>query len=154
MIKFFLKKVDYFLKGNRTTPSWVTFTASKCLIGDLAKQQKNLYTENSLFDSKRMIGRYYLDEEIQNYIKVWPFKVVDREGKPKYQVKFKGEVKEFSPEEVSSMVLTKLKEISEYYLGTKVTEAVICCPPYFNDSQRSATRDAGLYLDLFNYYCV
>jgi L1 cell adhesion molecule like protein len=113
------------------------------LIGDPAKAQGSLNPENSLFDSKRMIGRRYNDAEIQNDIKVWPFKVVDRSGKPMYQVKFKGETKEFSPEEISSMVLIKMKEISESYLGTKVTEAVITCPAYFNDSQRSATKDAG-----------
>lgn len=124
------------------------------MIGDPAKEQANLNPENSLFDSKRMIGRRYSDQEIQNDIKVWPFKVVDREGKPKYQVKFKGDVKEFSPEEISSMILTKMKEISECYLGTKVTETVITCPACFNFSQRSAIIDAGLYFELlyFHYY--
>lgn len=83
-----------------------------------------------------MIGHRYDDNEIQNDIKHWPFKVLNRSGKPMYQVKYKGETKEFSPEEISSMVLSKMKEISEAYLGHKVTEAVVTCPAYFNDSQR------------------
>jgi L1 cell adhesion molecule like protein len=130
-------------QGNRTTPSWVAFTPSERLIGDAAKAQGNLNPENSLFDSKRMIGRRFTDEEVQNDIKSWPFKVIAQGEKPMYQVKYRGETKYFSPEEISSMVLTKMKEISEAYLGCKVTEAVITCPAYFNDSQRSATKDAG-----------
>ncbi|KAH7814864.1 putative cytosolic heat shock 70 protein [Monocercomonoides exilis] len=130
-------------QGNRTTPSWVAFTPTERLIGDAAKNQGNMNPENSLFDSKRMIGRRFSDNEIQNDMKHWPFKVVDRSGKPMYQVKYKGETKEFSPEEISSMVLSKMKDISEVYLGHKVTEAVVTCPAYFNDSQRQATKDAG-----------
>jgi L1 cell adhesion molecule like protein len=130
-------------QGNRTTPSWVAFTPTERLIGDAAKNQGNMNPENSLFDSKRMIGRRFGDQEIQNDIKHWPFKVIEKEGKPHYSVKYKGETKEFSPEEISSMVLSKMKEISEAYLGHKVTEAVVTCPAYFNDSQRQATKDAG-----------
>ena len=130
-------------QGNRTTPSWVAFTPTERLVGDAAKNQGNMNPENSLFDSKRMIGRRFSDSEIQNDIKHWPFKVIDNSGKPMYQVKFKGEIKTFSPEEISSMVLGKMKDISEAYLGHKVTEAVVTCPAYFNDSQRQATKDAG-----------
>jgi L1 cell adhesion molecule like protein len=136
-------------QGNRTTPSWVAFTPTERLIGDAAKVQESKNPENSLFDSKRMIGRRFSDKEIQDDIKVWPFKVVEKAGKPLYQVKFKGEVKEFSPEEISSMVLIKMKEISESYLGVKVTEAVITCSAHFNDSQRSATKDAGKKIFFF-----
>lgn len=130
-------------QGNRTTPSWVAFTPTERLIGDAAKNQGNMNPDNSLFDSKRMIGRRFTDTEIQNDIKHWPFKIINKDGKPTYQVKFKGETCEFSPEEISSMVLGKMKEISEAYLGHKVTEAVVTCPAYFNDSQRQATKDAG-----------
>lgn len=129
--------------GNRTTPSYVAFNDSERLIGDAAKNQVAMNPQNTVFDAKRLIGRKFDDEKIQGDIKHWPFKVYNDGGKPKLQVEFKGEIKRFAPEEISSMVLTKMREISESYLGSKVTEAVITVPAYFNDSQRQATKDAG-----------
>jgi len=97
----------------------------------------------SLVDAKRLIGRRFDDATVQSDMKHWPFKVVSDGGKPKIQVEYKGETKTFSPEEISSMVLVKMKETAEAYLGQKVTDAVITVPAYFNDSQRQATKDAG-----------
>lgn len=99
--------------------------------------------KNTVFDAKRLIGRRFDDQKIQEDMKHWPFTVINDGGKPKIQVEFKGELKKFAPEEVSSMVLTKMREIAEIYLGSKVTDAVITVPAYFNDSQRQATKDAG-----------
>ncbi|GFQ75612.1 major heat shock 70 kDa protein Aa [Trichonephila clavata] len=99
--------------------------------------------ENTIFDAKRLIGRKYDDPKIQQDLKHWPFKVINQGGKPKLKVEFKGEQKLFNPEEISAMVLTKMKETAEMYLGQKVTDAVITVPAYFNDSQRQATKDAG-----------
>lgn len=99
--------------------------------------------KNTVFDAKRLIGRKFEDPKIQEDMKHWPFTVVNSGGKPKIQVEYKGEVKIFAPEEISSMVLTKMREISETYLGGKVRDAVITVPAYFNDSQRQATKDAG-----------
>lgn len=130
-------------QGNRTTPSYVAFNDSERLIGDAAKNQVAMNPSNTVFDAKRLIGRKYDDPKIQEDIKHWPFKVINDGGKPKIQVEFKGEVKKFAPEEISSMVLTKMKETAEAYLGGKVKDAVITVPAYFNDSQRQATKDAG-----------
>lgn len=130
-------------QGNRTTPSYVAFTDSERLIGDAAKNQVALNPQNTVFDAKRLIGRKFDDPKIQDDIKHWPFKVVSDCGKPKIQIEFKGEKKTFAPEEVSSMVLTKMREIATAYLGTAVTDAVVTVPAYFNDSQRQATKDAG-----------
>nr|ADL27420.1 heat shock protein 70 [Chironomus riparius] len=129
--------------GNRTTPSYVAFTDSERLIGDAAKNQVAMNPQNTVFDAKRLIGRKFDDEKIQADMKHWPFKVYNDCGKPKIQVEFKGEQKRFAPEEISSMVLTKMKETAEAYLGQKVTDAVVTVPAYFNDSQRQATKDAG-----------
>ncbi|CAH2099306.1 unnamed protein product [Euphydryas editha] len=130
-------------QGNRTTPSYVAFTDTERLIGDAAKNQVALNPNNTVFDAKRLIGRKFDDPKIQQDMKHWPFKVVNDCGKPKIQVEFKGEMKRFAPEEISSMVLTKMKETAEAYLGTSVRDAVITVPAYFNDSQRQATKDAG-----------
>ncbi|XP_057661260.1 heat shock protein 68-like [Diorhabda carinulata] len=130
-------------QGNRTTPSYVAFTDTERLLGDAAKGQVALNPSNTVFDAKRLIGRKYDDPKIQQDIKHWPFKVVNDGGKPKIEVEFKGQRKIFAPEEISSMVLTKMKEIAEAYLGTTVRDAVITVPAYFNDSQRQATKDAG-----------
>ncbi|PRT56041.1 Heat shock protein SSA3 [Wickerhamiella sorbophila] len=135
-------------QGNRTTPSFVAFTDSERLIGDAAKNQAAMNPANTVFDAKRLIGRKFDDPETQNDIKHFPFKVIDKGAKPNIQVEFKGETKVFTPEEISAMVLTKMKEIAEAYLGSKVTEAVITVPAYFNDSQRQATKDAGLIAGL------
>ncbi|KAG2210532.1 hypothetical protein INT47_002474 [Mucor saturninus] len=130
-------------QGNRTTPSYVAFTDTERLIGDAAKNQVAMNPHNTVFDAKRMIGRRFGDGEIQADMLHWPFKVIDKEGKPAIQVDFKGETKTFTPEEISSMILVKMKETSEAYLGGTVDSAVITVPAYFNDSQRQATKDAG-----------
>ncbi|CAN3476354.1 heat shock protein Ssa1p [Diutina catenulata] len=135
-------------QGNRTTPSFVAFTDTERLIGDAAKNQAAMNPANTVFDAKRLIGRKFEDPEVKEDMKHFPFKVVDKAGKPAIQVEFKGENKTFSPEEISSMVLTKMKETAESYIGEKVTDAVITVPAYFNDSQRQATKDAGLIAGL------
>ena len=130
-------------QGNKTTPSYAAFTDTERLIGDAAKDQVARNPENSVFDAKRLIGRRFDDATVQSDMKHWPFKVVNDAGKPKIRVQYKGETKQFAPEEISAMVLTKMKETAEAYLGQKVTDAVITVPAYFNDSQRQATKDAG-----------
>lgn len=130
-------------QGNRTTPSYVSFTDTERLVGDGAKNQSALNPKNTVFDAKRLIGRQFNDPMIQDNMKLWPFKVVDLNGKAGIQVEFKGETKTFYPEEISAMVLVKMKEIAESFLGKKVTEAVITVPAYFNDAQRQSTKDAG-----------
>jgi len=129
--------------GNRITPSWVSFTETERLIGEAAKNQGASNPENTVFDVKRLIGRKFNDAEVVRDRKLYPYKIVEREGKPYVQVTYKGETKTFSPEEVSAMILTKMKETAEAYLGKKVTNAVVTCPAYFNDAQRQATKDAG-----------
>lgn len=135
-------------QGNRTTPSYVAFTDTERLIGDAAKNQVALNPNNTVFDAKRLIGRRFDDSTVQADMKHWPFKVVSDGGKPKIRVEYKGEDKTFSPEEISSMVLVKMKEVAEAYLGHKVSNAVITVPAYFNDSQRQATKDAGVIAGL------
>jgi len=130
-------------QGNRTTPSYVAFTDTERLIGDPAKNQAAMNPQDTVFDAKRLIGRKFDDPKIQADMKQWPFTVVNDCGKPKIQVNFKGERKRFAPEEISSMVLTKMKETAEAFLGHSVRDAVITVPAYFNDSQRQATKDAG-----------
>ena len=130
-------------QGNRTTPSHVAFTDTERLVGDAAKQQVARNPQGSIFDAKRLIGRKYDDKTVQSDLKHWPFAVVNRGGKPLIKVPVKGEDKVFTPEEISSMVLTKMKETAEAYLGQTVKDAVITVPAYFNDSQRQATKDAG-----------
>ncbi|XP_068652765.1 heat shock 70 kDa protein-like [Aristolochia californica] len=131
-------------QGNRTTPSYVAFTDTERLIGDAAKNQVAMNPTNTVFDAKRLIGRRFSDPSVQSDMKHWPFKVVAGPGdKPMIIVQYKGEEKRFSPEEISSMVLTKMKETAEAFLGTVVKNAVITVPAYFNDSQRQATKDAG-----------
>ncbi|XP_075873101.1 heat shock 70 kDa protein 1-like [Nelusetta ayraudi] len=135
-------------QGNRTTPSYVAFTDTERLVGDAAKNQVALNPTNTVFDAKRLIGRKLDEPVVQADMKLWPFKVVGHGGKPKIQVEYKGEQKEFHPEEISSMVLVKMKEIAEAYLGQKVSQAVVTVPAYFNDSQRQATKDAGVIAGL------
>ncbi|KAJ3205276.1 70-kilodalton heat shock protein [Entophlyctis luteolus] len=135
-------------QGNRTTPSYVAFTDTERFIGDAAKNQVAMNPTNTVFDAKRLIGRRFADKEVQSDISHWPFKVVDRGTKPMVEVEFKGEKKLFSPEEISSMVLLKMKETAEAFLGTSVKDAVVTVPAYFNDSQRQATKDAGVIAGL------
>uniref|UniRef100_A0A1L8EHY8 Heat shock 70 kDa protein cognate 4 n=1 Tax=Haematobia irritans TaxID=7368 RepID=A0A1L8EHY8_HAEIR len=130
-------------QGNRTTPSYVAFTDTERLIGDAAKNQVAMNPTNTIFDAKRLIGRKFDDAPVQADMKHWPFDVVNVDSKPKIQVVYKDEKKTFFPEEISSMVLAKMKETAEAYLGNAVTNAVITVPAYFNDSQRQATKDAG-----------
>lgn len=130
-------------QGNRTTPSYVAFTETERIIGDAAKNQVAMNPHNTIFDAKRLIGRRTTDSEVQSDMKHWPFKIVDRAGKPHFEVEFRGEQKTFSPEEISSMILLKMKQTAEAYLGKDVPSAVITVPAYFNDSQRQATKDAG-----------
>ena len=135
-------------QGNRTTPSYVGFTDSERLIGDAAKNQVAMNPINTVFDAKRLIGRRFNDVEVQSDMKHWPFKVIDVGGKPMIQAEYKGETKKFTPEEISSMVLLKMKETAEAYLGGTVKDAVVTVPAYFNDSQRQATKDAGVIAGL------
>lgn len=136
-------------QGNRTTPSYVAFTNEERLVGDGAKNQATMNPVNTVHDAKRLMGRTYDDEYVQKDAKLWAFKVIDDgKNKPKVNVDYKGETKSFYPEEISSMVLTKMKEIAETYLGESVTDAVITCPAYFSDSQRQATKDAGIIAGL------
>eukprot|EP00906_Rhabdomonas_costata_P027434 RCo038967 len=131
-------------QGNRTTPSYVAFTDTERLIGDAAKNQVAMNPSNTVFDAKRLIGRRFSEPTVQADMKHWPFKVISKgDDKPVVVVQYKGETKQFLPEEISSMVLTKMKETAESYLGKKVAKAVITVPAYFNDSQRQATKDAG-----------
>lgn len=129
--------------GNRTTPSYVAFTDTERLIGDAAKNQFAMNTANTVFDAKRLIGRRFTDSSVQSDIKHFPYSVVEKDGKPVIKVEYKGDEKIFTPEEISAMVLTKMKETAEAYLGHPVTDAVITCPAYFNDAQRQSTKDAG-----------
>jgi heat shock protein 5 len=131
-------------QGNRITPSVVAFTESgERLIGEAAKNQASLNPTNTVYDAKRLIGRRFDDPEVQRDLKLLPYKIVNKSGKPFIQVQVKGEQKVFSAEEISAMVLQKMKNIAETYLGQKVTRAVVTVPAYFNDAQRQATKDAG-----------
>merc|ERR1712190_112785 len=135
-------------QGNRTTPSYVAFTDTERLIGDPAKNQVAINPTNTIFDAKRLIGRKYDDSTVQSDMKHWPFKVAQHGDKPKLEVEYKNETKTFTPEEISAMVLTKMKETAEAYLGHDVKDAVVTVPAYFNDSQRQATKDAGMIAGL------
>jgi len=131
-------------QGNRTTPSYVSFGAEERLVGDAAKNVASSNPKNTVFDAKRLIGRRLTDSTVVADMKLWPFDVVDAgNGRPQIEVVYKGEKKRFLPEEISAMVLTKMKQTAEAYLGSDVTDAVITVPAYFNDSQRQATKDAG-----------
>jgi len=135
-------------QGNRTTPSYVAFTDNERLIGDAAKNQVAMNPANTVFDAKRLIGRKYDDATVQQDKKHWSFNVVNEDSKPRIQVEHKCERKTFTPEEISAMVLTKMKETAEAYLGTSVKDAVVTVPAYFNDAQRQATKDAGIIAGL------
>tara|TARA_B110000114_G_scaffold174720_1_gene203545 strand:- start:432 stop:2396 length:1965 start_codon:yes stop_codon:yes gene_type:complete len=131
-------------QGNRTTPSYVAFNDKERLIGDAAKNQVSVNPTNTIFDAKRLVGRKVSDEAVKSDMKHWPFTVEpDSDDKPLIKVTYKEELKSFTPEEISSMVLIKMKEIAEAYIGKDVKNAVITVPAYFNDAQRQATKDAG-----------
>ncbi|XP_074270761.1 heat shock 70 kDa protein 18-like [Silene latifolia] len=139
--------------GNRTTPSCVAFTQTHRLIGDAAKHQGPMNPSNTIFETKRLIGRKFDDPIVQDDMKLWPFKVIvdpenSEDNYPRIVVNYKDEEKLFSPEQISSMILVKMKEIAETYLGKEVTDAVVTVPAYFNDAQRKATKDAGVIAGL------
>jgi len=136
-------------QGNRITPSYVAFTEDgERLVGDAAKNQLTTNPENTVFDAKRLMGRMWDDKSVQHDAQFFPFRLKNKGGKPKIVVQVKGEDREFTPEEISAMVLGKMKEIAEQYLGKKVTHAVVTVPAYFNDAQRQATKDAGVIAGL------
>ena len=131
-------------QGDRTTPSYVAFTPDERLVGTSAKNQAALNPKNTVFDAKRLIGRKFNDQSVKSDTTLWPFKVIEEgDNIPAIEVQYKGETKTFHAEEISAMVLTKMKEIAETYLGKPVEHAVITVPAYFNDAQRQATKDAG-----------
>lgn len=131
-------------QGNRITPSYVAFTQEgERLIGDAAKNQLTTNPENTVFDAKRLIGREWSDSSVQHDLKYFPFKVIEKSSKPYIKLDTSAGAKEFSAEEISAMILIKMKETAEAYLGKKVTHAVVTVPAYFNDAQRQATKDAG-----------
>ena len=135
-------------QGNRTTPSIVGFTDTERLIGDAAKDQVVIDPSNTVFNVKRLIGKKYTDLTVQSYKMHWPFEITNDCGKPKIKVKYKSEDKTFSPEEISSMILSKMKETAESYMGQTCKDAVITVPAYFNNTQRQAVKDAGLLAGL------
>jgi len=136
-------------QGNRTTPSYVAFTNEERLIGDSAKNQASMNPKNTIHDAKRLVGRNFNDEHVQADKKLWTFDLEDDgRNKPKISVDYKGERKSYYPEEISSMVLVKMKEIAETYLGKSVKDAVITVPAYFGDAQRQATKDAAVIAGL------
>jgi heat shock protein 5 len=130
-------------QGNRITPSYVAFTENERLIGDAAKNQASINPSNTVFDVKRLIGRGYGDKTVQADKKLLPYDIVDHNGKPYIQVLVEGENKQFAPEEISAMVLGKMRGIAEDFLGKSIKNAVVTVPAYFNDAQRQATKDAG-----------
>jgi heat shock protein 5 len=135
-------------QGNRITPSYVAFTDSERLIGDSAKNQASANPTRTVFDAKRLIGRKFTDKEVQRDLKMFPFKVVDKDSKPCIEIELKDGKKIFQAEEISAMVLTKMKETAEAYLGKDIKHAVVTVPAYFNDAQRQATKDAGVIAGL------
>lgn len=136
-------------QGNRTTPSYVSFSGAERLIGDGAKNQCAMNPKNTVFDAKRLIGRSFDDSTVQRDMQHWPFEVTpDKQRRPLIGVDYNGEHKQFRPEEISSMVLSYMKQVAEAFLGQSVTEAVITVPAYFNDAQRQATKDAGIIAGL------
>jgi len=136
-------------QGNRTTPSYVSFTDTERLVGDAAKASANSNPKNTIFDAKRLIGRKYTDPTVQSDKKIWAYNVsADKDNKPIINVRYKNEDKQFHAEEISAMILQKMKTIAENYLGEEVRDAVVTVPAYFNDSQRQATKDAGVIAGL------
>jgi len=135
-------------QGNRTTPSYVSFTDSESFVGDPAKNQASMNPKNTVYDAKRLIGRNFNDPHTQEDIRNFTYDVIDKAGKPIIKVQDHGETKEYAPEQISSMILMKMKSTAETYLGKEVKDAVITVPAYFNDSQRQSTKDAGVIAGL------
>ena len=135
--------------GNRTTPSVVGFTEDERLVGDAAKNQSTMNPTNTIFDAKRLIGRKFNEQVVQQDMQHWPFKVIQGDGgRPKFEVQWKGETKQFFPEEISAMILGKMRDVAQTQITDKITDAVVTVPAYFNDSQRQATKDAGIIAGL------
>ena len=134
--------------GNRTVPSYVSFTSEERLIGEAAKSNAASNPKNTIFDIKRLMGRTFDDPVVQDEIKHLPYKIINKNNKPVVEVEYKGEIKEFTPEEISSMILYKMKEIAESYIGHKIDDAVVTVPAYFTDAQRQATKDAASIIGL------
>lgn len=130
-------------QGNRITPSYVAFTETERLIGEAAKNQVTLNSKNTVHDAKRLIGRRFDEESVNRATKSFSYNIINSNGKPMIDVEYKGEQQTYSPEQIASMVLQKMKKIAEDYLGQAVKDAVITVPAYFNDAQRTATKDAG-----------
>ena len=130
-------------QGNRTTPSFVGFTEEDRLIGDPAKSMASTNPKNTVYDAKRLIGRNYNDDAVQHDMKHYSYSLINKNNKPLIQVNYKNELKEYTPEEISSMILYKMKQIAEAFLGSEVNDAVITVPAYFNDAQRQSTKDAA-----------
>jgi len=130
-------------QGSRITPSWVAFTDTERLVGEAAKNQGAINPTNTVFDVKRLIGRRFDDEHVQRDAKLLPYKIINRDGSPNIEVEIRGEKKVFTPEQISAMILGKMKETAEAYLGEPVKRAVVTVPAYFNDAQRQATKDSG-----------
>lgn len=135
-------------QGNRITPSYVAFDGADRFIGDSAKNQASINPSNTIFDVKRLIGRSINDPDVQKDARLFPFTITDKDKKPHIKVTHNGEDKQYSPEEISGMILGKMKSISEDFLGKSVTNAVVTVPAYFNDAQRQATKDAGTIASL------
>merc|ERR1719469_1703282 len=131
-------------QGNRITPSYVAFTEGERLVGDAAKNQATINPENTVFDVKRLIGRKYTDKSVQAEKKLVPYDIVSDKDKPVVEVTLGGEKKRFAPEEVSAMILSKMRQTAETFLGKEIKNAVVTVPAYFNDAQRQATKDAGV----------
>ncbi|KAG8707106.1 ATPase with role in protein import into the ER [Ceratobasidium sp. 395] len=130
-------------QGNRVTPSWVGFSGNERLIGDTAKQVFHTIPSQTIFDAKRLLGRRFDDVSLREDARHWPFKIIDNHGHPAFEVEFQGKTKIFTPQEISAMILSRLKETAQAYLGHPVTHAVVTVPAYFNDEQRQATKHAG-----------
>nr|XP_039268021.1 heat shock 70 kDa protein 1-like [Styela clava] len=130
-------------EGSKVTPSCVSFADTEILIGDRAKNEASMNISSLIIEMKRLIGRTYDDPNVQNDLKLLGFKVINKDNKPQIQVNYRNNVTTFYPEEISAMVLGVLKEDAEAYIGSKVTDAVITVPAYFNDSQRKETKHAG-----------
>ena len=129
--------------GERTTPSYVAFTDTEKLVGLAAKNQYAMNPKNTVYEVKRLMGRKYDDPEVQEDIKRFTYKVINQNGYPVIEVEYKHKIEHFTPEQISAMILTKMKETAEEFLGCKINKAVITVPAYFNDAQRQATKDAG-----------
>lgn len=134
--------------GNKITPSIVAFTDEERLVGEAAKNQGSVNPTRTIYSIKRLIGRKYNDKEVQHDKKLLPYEIVNKDGKPYISVNIKGQNKEYSPEEISAMILTKMKSIAENFIGKPIKHAVITVPAYFNDSQRQSTKDAGMIAGL------